>query len=127
MRVKDIYRSENELYLKRLFLVNLERIGIYLHNVRLSDFPVPHDHPWDFWTFVLSQGYIEHLGDGTSRRVKRFSFVHHEAKDLHWLELEDGKPAWTLFIRFKKKRDWGFMFDDGEWIKAQDVLGDLFV
>ncbi len=127
MRVKDIYRSEGELYLRRIYMFGVERIGTYIHNIRLSDFPVVHDHPWDFITFVLWQGYIEHLGDGTSRRVKAFSFVYHKAEDLHWLELVDDKPAWTLFIRFKRRRDWGFLFDDGEWINAKEVLGDLFV
>lgn len=34
----------------------------------------------------------------------------------HRVELIDGKPSWSLFIRFRKIRDWGFHTKDG-WIQ----------
>lgn len=67
-QVKDEGRS---LYLARLPLTPMTRWGQLLWHVfyRGDEDPDPHDHPWDFWTMPLGQGYWEEVlqNDGTTR------------------------------------------------------------
>ncbi|MBD3260997.1 MAG: hypothetical protein GF334_04845 [Candidatus Altiarchaeales archaeon] len=62
----------------------------------------------------LTTGYREHLPDGTSIWRRVFSPKFRTAEEFHWVELEKG-PAWTLFIHFRKRREWGFLTGDG-WV-----------
>jgi hypothetical protein len=92
----------------------------YLHKIVLSDEPVFHDHPWDYFTIILKGGYWEHTPEGKFWRGPghmRFS----KAGSLHYLEIPQGGSAWTLFFRFGKKKEWGFI-KDGEWVHYQTYL-----
>lgn len=59
--------------------------------------------------------------------VKKFiragSIIWRPATWRHRIELVDGKNAWTLIIRFKRRRDWGFWTAEGfvpwrQWWRA---------
>ncbi len=111
---RDIYRGADELYITRYVLFRCESFGIYIHKIWISDYDVPHDHPWDFFAFPLTAGYLEHLANGISVWRSIFNLKFRKAEDIHWIELENG-PAWTFFVHFKKRREWGFLTDDG-WV-----------
>jgi hypothetical protein len=120
---RDIYRKPEELYLTRYVIFRCKWFGMYVHKFWISDYDVPHDHPWNFISIPLTVGYREHLPDGTSIWRKRFSPKFRTAGEFHWVELEDG-PTWTFFMHFSKKREWGFLTEDG-WIdndSYNDVL-----
>ena len=44
-----------------------------------------------------------------------------KSTDLHWLELEDGKPCWTVFWHGRRERTWGFQTEDG-WMDYRTFL-----
>lgn len=90
--------------------------GIYVHKFHMSDYPVVHDHPWNFLTLPLTNGYWEHLPDGTVADRRPFRFKFRTAEEFHWIELKEGAPLWTLFIHFRKRRDWGFWSQTYGWV-----------
>ena len=118
----------------------------YLHKIVLSDEPVFHDHPWDYFTVILKGGYWEHIplfNDTTggvvgSTRVWRGPghFRYRRPDDLHWLELNKDKngkevPCWSLFFMGTKQKEWGFMpWHDGndvtsrgyKWVNNEEYL-----
>tara|TARA_B100001094_G_scaffold295956_1_gene317782 strand:- start:36798 stop:37223 length:426 start_codon:yes stop_codon:yes gene_type:complete len=96
------------------------KFNIYLHKIMLSDEPVLHDHPWDYFTFILWGGYWEHTPEGKFWRGPghwRFS----KAKSLHWIEVPEGSYALSLFMRTKKTRTWGFNTSKG-WVDYKKYL-----
>ena len=82
---RKIYRRPTELYLHRFYLVRTPWFGVYIHKILLSDYPVPHDHPWDFITCPLTIGYIEHDEHGNSTLKKPFRFAYRKAERFHWI------------------------------------------
>lgn len=53
---------EEVVYLRRFYIFRSKRFNVYLHRFhRSDDDPDPHDHPWDFWSFILSKGYREQI------------------------------------------------------------------
>lgn len=114
LRRSDIYINHN-LYMRRWRIGPRNFIGIRLHHILQSDNDRwPHDHPFDFISIILKGGYIEHQPDGSSIYYGPGSIIVRKAEDLHQLELLD-KPTWTLVIRGKIRRKWGYMTDSG-WI-----------
>ena len=111
---RDIYRKPGELYLTRYVLVHFKLIGIYLHKFWISDYDVPHDHPANFFSIPITTGYEEHLADGTSVWRRPFSIKFRTGEEFHWVELTKG-PVWSIFIRFRRRREWGFLTKDG-WV-----------
>lgn len=133
-RYRVIYdRSNDEPYLIRYYLLFKDRprwfpFNVVLHKICKSDIPILHDHPWPWATIILKGGYMEHVpGDGDwYLPVKKCwrgagNFRFRRSKDLHWLELVNGNPCWTLFFMGKRCRDWGFL-KDGEWIESEKFL-----
>jgi len=119
--IKD--RITNEAYLERYYLFLKDRqdfpFNIFLHKFLKSDPDDLHDHPWDYFTFILRGGYYEHTPKGKTWR-RPFTFKCGKATDLHRIELDPDVPdCWTLFIPMKKKREWGFK-KDGEWINNEE-------
>lgn len=112
---------------------------VRLHNIRRSDRDrFLHDHPWDFWSLLLTGGYVETLPGTVRERVSLMhgavawkevpnrrvwpwlSLVRHAAEDLHGLVLD--QPIWTLVWTGPRRRDWGFQTDRG-WVYWRTYLG----
>jgi hypothetical protein len=120
-------------YLKRWYLYrSLEEGSVYLHQMlRDDDDRALHDHPWDFFSFLLAGGYREHTSTGiVERRVPvlggRPDIVFRQAKHAHRLELfRDLKgniiPAWTIVFTGPKIREWGFHCPQG-WVHWSDFV-----
>ena len=99
--------------LTRYYLVETRWFAVYLHHLHTSDENrALHDHPWSFVTFLLSGGYEEHTPAGIFWR-RRFSVLYRPAEWQHRLVLR--WPVWTLVIRCRRRREWGF-WTDGEWM-----------
>lgn len=120
----------------------------YVHEHVRNDPRTLHDHPCDNISIRLRGRLVEFVPLvgfhpdspvvwGTVSNPKRTRRVHFDsrgmahdvgrpirfirfcrAEDAHRLELVDGKPAWTLWIRFRNRRKWGF-FEPTGWRLAR--------
>lgn len=134
---KVIVNCNHEPYLYRWYLLRTKRVAIFIHKFTRSDEDrALHDHPWDFFVLPVWRGYIEH----SSRNLtldEKLVVVRLSQADLnapvpmwrrvlpiigarfrrgeyrHRVELIDGKPAWSIFIRFTERRAWGFWPREG--------------
>jgi len=109
-------------YMHRYYLLCKNRswfpFNVTLHKIVRSDDPIFHDHPWPYITVILKGGYYEHLPlyDEEGKMCGEYacwrgpgSIIKRSAKEMHWLELDAGKPATTLFLMGKQQREWGFL------------------
>lgn len=104
-------------YMERWYL-QTPWFTLRLHHILRSDEArALHDHPWDFWSVLLTGGYTEVTPTGT-RYWPRWSLVRRRAEDLHRLVLD--QPVWTLVWTGPKRRSWGFVID-GQWVYWQDA------
>lgn len=134
-------RVTGDDYMHRYYLFLKDRkwfpFNVTLHKIVRSDDPIMHDHPWPYLTIVLKGGYYEHTpvfdSDGKkfaecSRWRGPGSIIRRGAKEYHWLELEDGKPATTLFFMGRQQREWGFLVEVKKgahrWINNNHYLND---
>jgi len=100
--------------LTRYYLIgsSSSRYALYLHHLHVSDEErALHDHPFGFVTFLLSSGYWEITPWGRHWR-RRFSLLYRHAEWAHRLELV--RPTWTLVLRLRRVREWGF-YTPGGW------------
>lgn len=111
--------------LTRYYLLDTRLVAIYLHHLHASDEDrALHDHPWSFVTFLLSSGYWEWVpNDDVGEAIamgptvglwrRRFSVLYRPAEWRHRLQLV--KPCWTLVLRWRRRREWGFITPTG-WL-----------
>lgn len=111
-----------DVYLVRWKVFKNKYFCLYIHRFLRSDADTHHDHPWDFYTYVVDGNYTEELltkrGNGyltqivyrdTGSIVKRFSTDIHRVivdEDRKISDLNNA-PLTICFIG-RKKREWGF-------------------
>lgn len=109
----------DRVYLTRYIIFQSERISIFLHKFSESDYDDMHDHPWDFYSFILWGGYNEQTPlknrDGSESRYRNNEFIKpgrlifRKAEHIHRVVLREGnKKAWSLVVTLKKRKKWGF-------------------
>lgn len=118
-------------YMTRVFLGPMFRRGrLFLHVFHREDVDRdPHDHPFDFWTLPLFQGYTESVYDPEKHcfrdvHVPRWQWSFRPATHCHRVvETDSGRwPLITLVWRSGKKRAWGF------WChSAATAVGDSYI
>lgn len=115
--------------LTRYHVIATRAFGVYLHHLHTSDEDrALHDHPWSFVSILLTGGYFEWTDtqvDGLRRHWRRpLSILYRPAEHAHRLELV--RPVWTLVIRFRVRRHWGFFTRDGwlPWRAYSDTYCD---
>lgn len=82
-----------------------------------SDLDVEHNHPWGYFTFVLSGGYWEVRGDKKEWRGPGW-FALRKYDEFHRVEIPEGGHAVTLFVKGKRKKNSTFFkLNDGTEIK----------
>lgn len=105
-------------YLTRYYVWRSKYLTILIHKFWASDPDEPHDHPWDWASYILRGGYWEHEVDGTKRwRNDGWRFRH--AEEFHRISVEDGYEGFTttLFVTFGRRRKWGFL-RGAQWMPA---------
>jgi hypothetical protein len=100
-------------YLTRWILCKFQKWAIYFHKFHRSDADDLHDHPWSFISIILWRGYNEvtfgaSKDERVSRRIYPGQIIFRKATHTHRVVLRGNKPAYTLVIRFKYTRYWGF-------------------
>ena len=121
LRQRVIGDGPDDPYMHEYYLVKCRWLGIYLHQYYRGDKDENcHDHPWASISIVLLGRFLEIFVDETVKLRKRGAIVFRGARSFHKIQLPDDpieKPVWTLFIRFKACRKWGFMTPNG-WVDA---------
>lgn len=124
----------------RWHLFRWRGIQVSLHKwVRSDSDRALHDHSADNISILLNDCYREVIGrwqpmsvtvDGTIHRSTRDMFLAHrlyQTRRLRWplipyyrraetphrIELFEERPVWTIWIRFKPRRSWGFWCPKG--------------
>jgi len=103
--------------------------NVYVHRFFRSDADVPHDHPWNFLTYVVKDGYTEDVWERTDapirhhRDYKKVSYnrlqggwIFRKATHLHrvvlgreFAESDILKTPITVCFIGRRQREWGFM------------------
>ena len=115
--------------MERWRLLQTPWLGIYVHFIYREDLdPIPHDHPWQFWSFVLRGSYDEHywpdartFGEWERNTFRRWSFHRFPRAASHRITHVAPKTA-TLVIVGRKVRTWGF-WCAGRFTDYRDALG----
>jgi hypothetical protein len=115
MKPHFVIGKEPNAYMYRWYIIKSKMFCIYLHKILKSDDDrALHDHRSDNISIILKGSYIEHTTEG--KKVRRpFVPVFRKAEKLHRLELS--QPVWSLFIKFRERREWGFMDEKLGWVK----------
>ena len=121
--------------MRRWFILPRNKVFcIYLHQMlRDDDDRALHDHPGDNVSVILRGGYNEHLffyppiaGERLPRtfvrRRKPGRIIYRKAEMPHRLTLPEGATsAWSLFIVWRKRREWGFWCGpSARWVPWQE-------
>lgn len=115
----DARGDANSAYLTRWEFLSSKHFAIYLHKFHRSDDNSSlHDHPWNFITIPIWRGYNDCTFNGgrdkegnptfNRQRIYPFTIHYRPATHVHFVELIDNKIAWTIIVRFKYLRWWGF-------------------
>lgn len=99
------YLGRKECPYMRRWVFNFGLFSIRVHNWFYGDDPrALHDHPWDFFVFVLKGSYVDITETGRED-MPRWAYKYRPALHKHTV---DTKGCWTLLFCGSEKRDWGF-------------------
>lgn len=114
-RIMDYY-DKDALYLKRLRVFACPWFGIHIHWIMLPDTgPDPHDHPYNFTTYILRGGYTQqvhpyahvHVGLSHTLTMDRWRMFHMDRGKAHRVLTVKPRTV-TLVVTGKRHRGWGF-------------------
>ena len=127
-------RTCNEPLLTRYYLFLKDRkwfpFNAFLHKFHKGDPDDVHDHPWPYFTLILSGGYWEWVPvfNSLGQKINEIKYWRRPghfricgANSYHRIELEEGVTAWTLFMPGPQKREWGFLVNN-KWIPNEEYL-----
>lgn len=103
---------------------NPGKSNLYLHRYDGSDDDrALHDHPWDSLAFVL-WGRLYEITERGEHRLWPLLPKYRSAEYTHRIILKS-RFAYTLFLTFKKRREWGFHCPKGwvHWREFTDTSG----
>jgi hypothetical protein len=134
--IREIFSKEGVLHFQRWRLLSTRWGSLFVHYIARSDEDKHmHDHPWDFWSLILSGGYYEtsqrspwsiapariaDYMDGIAKIVDGRLItkcapgylVMREARDFHQITLI--KPTWTLvWVGPRIHEPWGYLTEEG--------------
>lgn len=112
-------------YLWRLRIIDTPQLGLYLHKFHEPDTQDIHNHPFDFWSFVLSGGYTEEIVSinpmRSGLRKRRAGRWHSMSSvDYHKVRLLHKTPTWTIIFRGKRRQRWGYLVN-GEHVDYEEI------
>ncbi len=131
-RKRIIYDRDNLVpYMYRYYLLFQDKVrdeenakelplNLMLHQICLSDPDHLHDHPWWYATLILKGGYWEVTPEGKFWRGPGH-FRISSPESLHRLEIPEDNTSWSLFLRGRKTREWGFIKDQ-QWVHHREYL-----
>lgn len=105
---KEIGWTEIGEKFTRYQILKTRWFNIYLHQLDAPNWhPTCHDHPWNFITILLWNGYQE-FSEGKFWRRRAGSILYRPANFAHNVITPYG-TSWSLIFTTKKTRDWAFV------------------
>jgi hypothetical protein len=106
-KYQDIGWKEHGETFYRYTILKTKLFTIYLHQLDAPLMhPQCHDHPWHFWTIILSGGYLERTDKNEIWRHPG-TILYRNAKHTHNVITKG--TSWSLIITSHKVRSWGFI------------------
>jgi len=116
---EHITRHDTKNYLDRFIIIKCSLFGLFYHIFSDSDDECLHDHPWNFWSFIVKGGYWEKTTNGKLTWYKPGSLLYRPANWTHRVVLAQNNneviKAHTIVFHTKKIKSWGF-FVKNKWI-----------
>lgn len=133
------------VYLIRYIVFKSKYGCIYIHRFMRSDADDPHDHPWNFWTYILNGEYKEYYYDRDRPKINRNRFIdywtrvvnvrkkgslaYRKATDVHRVVLDRSydmkdvhKAPFTICFMGPRRREWGFWISSGTFVDWRRYL-----
>ena len=118
-------------YLRRRIVVKTPWFAVYLHRILLPDTDFwSHNHPFAFWSWVLSGGYVEHRLTrdlwASVRDRDRWSLAFTGLDDFHKITVLESptfrQGVVTLVLCGPRRQEWGFITTEGfvTWQEMRD-------
>jgi hypothetical protein len=110
--------DSDEVYLRRLRLIQTPFCTIILHNLGTEDrSEFLHNHPWNFVSIVLWGGYKEVIEDGDETRLAKHRWLSwHKIPASAFHRIVSVKPyTFTMMVTGRRIQPWGFKTDKG-WV-----------
>jgi hypothetical protein len=123
----DINSDSPEPYLVRSIVFKSKLFCIYIHRFLKSDLVVPHDHPWPFFTWVVSGEYTEMLYrlQGGYTKLWKYcsrkagSIAYRREDDIHRVVIDNPLPVerkkeavLTVCFIGARGQEWSFYNED---------------
>lgn len=113
---RRIRREDQGDYMER-WGIKAGLLSIYVHKFIAADTNERmHDHPWASWYSLVLRGWVNEMRytDNDPQRGEYFvrrmagSISGASGNTLHRIVGVDNARTWTLFIGWRRVRDWGF-------------------
>jgi hypothetical protein len=109
---KEIGWAEIGETFTRFTLLSTPFFKVLLHKLDAPRWhPQCHDHPWHFWTLILSGGYLEESKEGLRFR-RPGTVLYRPARFAH--NVITRGVGWSILVVSGKKREWGFQTCDNK-------------
>jgi hypothetical protein len=131
-----IYGADGSPYIKRWRIVQTPLFAVMIHKISRPDSDRDmHDHPWPFYSFVLSGGYSEIYADNLKAaqgliswgQTKRTLSMGHgrliRRGQFHKITTLFESPTWSIVFTGKRSGTWGFATPDG-FVDYKTYLGE---
>lgn len=94
--------KNKDIYLVRYILFKSKYCCIYIHRFLRSDSDTPHDHPWNFFTYVVSGGYKEVFYDKNKPIIKEKTRLVGGYMEDHEITIRSFKALCTKTVNERK-------------------------
>lgn len=127
--LKKLPDGNEAAYLDRYTIIRSRPFAVYLHHFVDRDQDTEmHDHPWHAVSWVMTGWYMERYLQADLKTCERKVRFFNRIQPNRFHMITEAKPGtWTLFIRFKKTKRWGFIGDihDGQATYRPAVAEDI--
>lgn len=114
--------GSGDVYLRRLYVFKCPWFSVLIHRIKQPDPDRhPHDHPWDFVSFILRGWYQEWSEHETFEYTRPITKSNRVTAEKPHRIVNVSPDCLTLVITGPKKRSWGFHTEDG-WIPWRDYI-----
>lgn len=116
---------EKPYLIRWMFTCPLGSIRLH-HWLSSDDDRYPHDHSWNFVTFILFGSYFDMTPEYDIKGMRYWivepmrprRFYHRKSEHKHYVKIPDGSECWTLLFTGRFLRPFGFWLTEEKRVKA---------